>query len=399
MICKIGLFLSARPFDGGAFQYSQSILEAVAALKSKKIEVVVGYTRDLWLEKILEKGLIPLKLSYNLWGRISGRRICSMLPMNLWRKFSPFFHPMVRKILKQKCNLWVFPAQDSWMYLFPVRSIGVIYDLMHRYEAQFPEVSIRKQFEIREKHYQNMCRWSQGILVDSEVGKKHVLECYPIDPDKIHVLPFSAPSYIHKTISPNTIYKSLKLPKKYFFYPAQFWEHKNHKSLLYAIAALKSEINDLKFIFVGSKKNGFESTVALAKKLKLANNIIILGYIPDSDMSELYQRARALIMPTFFGPTNIPPLEAIAVGCPVAVSDIYGMREQLGRAALYFNPMSITEIKNTMKLLWLDDSICKKLSQRGLVQSSKWNQTSFDKNFERIIKYVLNVQNAPVNAI
>ena len=129
------------------------------------------------------------------------------------------------------------------------------------------------------------------------------------------------------------------------------------------------------------------------------NNIIILGYVPDSEISELYQRARALIMPTFFGPTNIPPLEAIAVGCPVAVSDIYGMREQLGNAAIYFNPTSITEIMNTMKLLWLDDSVCKKLSQRGLVQASKWNQTGFNIKFECIIKSVLKDQQTPINEI
>ena len=399
MTYKIGLFLAARPFDGGAFQYSQAMLEAVAALKSKEFEVVVGYRHDLWIDKIIEKDLMPLKLSFNLWGRLGGRRISGVLPMKLWHKFSPFFHPMVRKMIRQKCTLWIFPAQDSWGYLIPVRSIGVIYDLMHRYEKQFSEVSARKQFEIREKHYLNMCRWSQEIIVDSNVGKKHVQECYSIDPAKIHVLPFTAPSYIHKAITPNITNNPFRLPQKYFFYPAQFWKHKNHQSLLYAIAGLKSEINDLKFVFAGSPKNGYKSTIALAKKLNLMNNIIILGYVPDSEISELYQRARALIMPTFFGPTNIPPLEAIAVGCPVAVSDIYGMREQLGNAAIYFNPTSITEIMNTMKLLWLDDSVCKKLSQRGLVQASKWNQTGFNIKFECIIKSVLKDQQTPINEI
>lgn len=398
MIYKIGLFLAASPFDGGAFQYSQAMLEAVSALKSKEFKVIAGYRCGLWLEKILEKDLMPLKLSYNLCGRIGGRRISGMLPMKLWRMFSPFFHPMVRTMLRQKCDLWVFPAQDSWTYLIPVRSIGTIYDLMHRYERQFPEVSARKQFEIREKHYRNMCRWSQGIVVDSSVGKKHVLQCYPTNPAKIHVLPFTAPSYIHKAIAPNTSTNYPGLPEKYFFYPAQFWKHKNHASLLYAIAALKSEINDIKFVFVGSQKNGYESTIAIAKNLDLMNNIIILGYIPDSEISALYQGARALIMPTFFGPTNIPPLEAMAAGCPVAVSDIYGMREQLGTAALYFNPLSITEIKNIMKLLWIDDAVCKKLSQKGLARSAKLDQTRFNKKLAQILRNVLKMQQIPSDA-
>lgn len=46
-------------------------------------------------------------------------------------------------------------------------------------------------------------------------------------------------------------------------------------------------------------------------------------------MPEFYRRARRMVMPTYFGPTNIPPLEANALGCPVAVSKVYGMPEQL----------------------------------------------------------------------
>jgi glycosyltransferase involved in cell wall biosynthesis len=389
---KIGLFLAASPFEGGAFQYSQSMLEAVAAINGKKYEVVVSYAHDLWLKKILEKDLMPLKRSSNLWSRLGARRISGMVPMKLWRILSPFFHPIVRALVKQKCHLWIFPSQDSWMYLTPVPAIGAIYDLMHRYQRQFPEVSAKKQFEIRERHYRRMCRWSEGILVDSKVGKRHVLESYQVNPAKIHVLPFIAPGYIRKDNKNHRCINDYKLPKKYFFYPAQFWEHKNHKSLLYAIAALKAELNDIEFVFVGSKQNGYESTIALAEELNIMNNIKILGYVPDSDMPELYCRARALIMPTFFGPTNIPPLEAITVGCPVAVSDIYGMREQLGNAAFYFNPSSIDEIKKTMKLLWTDDSACKKLSKKGLIQSSKWNQTHFNKRFESIIQNVLRIR-------
>jgi len=56
-----------------------------------------------------------------------------------------------------------------------------------------------------------------------------------------------------------------------------------------------------------------------------------------------------MIMPTFFGPTNIPPLEAIAVGCPVAVSNIYGMPHQLGDAALYFNPTRVEKWRRRWK--------------------------------------------------
>lgn len=389
---KIGLFLTAKPLLGGSFQYNLSMLDAVSALRNKRFEVIVGYAHNLWLEKILDKGLRPLKLSLGLLGSLgSGKLISGMLPIKMWRSYTPFFHPVVKTIVNQNCDLWVFPTQDTWTYLIPVPAIGTIYDLMHRYQKQFSEVSDHGEFQRREKHYMNICKWSDGILVDSQVGKQHVVESYQTNPKMIHVLPFVAPKYIQKDGRNSNTASRYNLPEKYFFYPAQFWEHKNHKSLLKAMADLKKELKDLNFVFVGSPYNGYESTIALSRELNLMNNINILGYVPDGDIPELYRRSRALIMPTFFGPTNIPPLEAMTLGCPVAISDIFGIREQLGDAAIYFNPESIDEIKNAMKLLWTDDSLCRNLSKKGVIQSARWNQVSFNKKFETIINRVLAV--------
>ena len=97
-------------------------------------------------------------------------------------------------------------------------------------------------------------------------------------------------------------------------------------------------------------------------QLGLAENVHFLGYVPEAHMPGLYRRARALVMPTFFGPTNIPPWEAIALGCPVAVSDIDGMRDQMGDAALFFDPTSVPEMAQVMERLWRDDALCRELA-------------------------------------
>ena len=49
-------------------------------------------------------------------------------------------------------------------------------------------------------------------------------------------------------------------------------------------------------------------------------------------------------MPTFYGPTNIPPIEAATLNCPVLVSDIYGMKDQMEDYAIYFNPLDFNSI-------------------------------------------------------
>jgi glycosyltransferase involved in cell wall biosynthesis len=382
---RIGLFLDTEPFSGGAFQFCQSILDALSALNRERFETVVGYTNDLWIDYLDDKKNECVKIFPRIWRLIAYRRISGLLPMKWWRAVNPYFHPVTKSLVKLNCNLWIFPSQDTWSYLIPVPAIGTIYDLMHRYEKQFPEVSAYGKYGSRERHYRNMCRWSAGLLVDSEVGQHHVLESYHVDPEKIKVLPFVAPKYISGNNAAGNAKKDFQLPGKYFFYPAQFWEHKNHGRLVRAIYSLKDQHPDIMFVFVGSRKNGYQATIKLVNQLDVNQHIKVLGYVPDAVMPELYRGARAMIMPTFFGPTNIPPLEAMTLGCPVAISDIYGMRQQLGNAALYFNPNSVKEITTVMKRLWQDDSLCIELSKKGIAHVSAWNQRHFNTRLEDIL--------------
>ena len=91
-------------------------------------------------------------------------------------------------------------------------------------------------------------------------------------------------------------------------------------------------------------------------------------------------------MPTYFGPTNIPPLEAMALGCPVAVSGIYGMREQCGDAVLYFNPADSHDIAQAMTRLWTDDALCATLVEKGKARSRLYSVDAFNKNIVRLVQ-------------
>jgi glycosyltransferase involved in cell wall biosynthesis len=260
---------------------------------------------------------------------------------------------------------------------------------MHRYESRFAEVSAHGEYLKRERHFTRLCRWARGVLVDSEVGKKHVIDSYGLNPVRIHVLPYIAPKYPDLSCDKTGDIRDLDLPQKYLFYPAQFWGHKNHKALVQAAALLKPRIPDLKIVFAGSEKNGLAETREKVHALKLSDSIHFLGYVPNDHIPILYRRARALIMPTFFGPTNIPPLEAAAFGCPVAVSDIYGMRQQMGDAALYFDPSSVGEIADVMERLWKDDPLCINLIHCGKALLDRWNQGPFNERFLEIIERVI----------
>ena len=380
---KIGLYLDAV-ITGGTFQYNLSIIEAFHAFPKDQIQIVIAYTSDLWGSYLNKQNIAAIKINRTIFSRIWYQ---TRTPLWFWRNVGKYFDTFSKSFIQQKCDLWVFPSQDIWSYSIPVPTLGTVHDLMHRYEKQFPEASSQQEYKLREKHYSRMCNKAIGILVDSKFGQQQLVESYNVPDLKVHVLPFIAPKYIYDKTK--TVSLKYNLPNKYLFYPAQFWKHKNHKALVRAISLIIAKLPDLKMVFVGSPNNGYTSLNRLIEKLGLQKVFIFLDQVPNEQMKELYTNARALIMPTFFGPTNIPPLEAFATGCPVAVSNIYGMPEQVGDAGLLFNPNSDSEIADTIYKLWTDDETTISLINEGYQKSKNWGQTQFNQRLLEIITSII----------
>ena len=72
----------------------------------------------------------------------------------------------------------------------------------------------------------------------------------------------------------------------------------------------------------------------------------LLGFVPSEDMRGLYENAATIIMPTYFGPTNLPPLEAWSLGIPLIYSA--HLTEQAGEAALLFDPDDSKDLAKKM---------------------------------------------------
>src|SRR5205823_8869925 len=91
----------------------------------------------------------------------------------------------------------------------------------------------------------------------------------------------------------------------------------------------------------------------------------ILGFVPRAELDKLYNAAVALIFPSFFGPDNLPPLEAFARNCPVAAARVAGADEQLENAALFFNPSDPADIARAILTLYQDHELRAELVRRG----------------------------------
>lgn len=388
---RIGILLGSDPGSGGMFQYSLAMLEALSSLPRGHYTTVAAVFNQAWRPYIEPLGLQLVHLGVTgrepfTLGRL-WRTLC--LPLSLWRRVLWHLDPVARALREKDCDLWIFPAQDHWSYLAPVPALVTIHDLMHRYEPQFPEVSRWGRHFVREYRFSNICRSASAVLADSEVGRKHVVDSYGLSPERLFSLPYLPPRYIFDSVSPVNFDERYRLPPRFLFYPAQFWAHKNHDRLLQAIAEVRRSCPDIFLVLAGPKRYEHENLVRRVADLGLSDHVIFTGYVPDSDMPEFYRRARALVMPTFFGPTNIPPLEAFALGCPVSISGIYGMPEQVGDAALLFDPRSVQQIAATIERLWKDDRICEQLREMGFARSRAWRQDDFNGYLLEVIAKLL----------
>ncbi|HEX6574701.1 MAG TPA: hypothetical protein VF042_06980, partial [Gemmatimonadaceae bacterium] len=255
---RIGIILGSSP-GGGVYQYAQAVLDAFLRLPKDKFELVVAYSHPVWLglipkERVKELIHLDESLRSKVWNRIWH---AANLPMKQWRKVARWVDPNVALLVNANCDLWINPSNDNWAFRAPVPSLGTIHDLMHIYEPHFPEVGSAAELKEREFHFIETCRWAEGVAVDSTVGKQHVVDAYKVQPDKVFELPYIAPKYIYDALESPPTELPYNLPKKYFFYPATFWLHKNHAGLFRVIAKLKDRIPDIKLVLAGGKQNGY----------------------------------------------------------------------------------------------------------------------------------------------
>lgn len=295
-------------------------------------------------------------------------------------------------------ELMLYPYPNSLSFETGIPYIMAIHDLQHRLQPEFPEVSADGEWEWREYLFRNGARYATLILADSEVGKQDILNFYGqygITSEQVQILPFLPAQYLSVAISEREnrqIGMKYSLPERYLFYPSQLWPHKNHARIVQALGQLKQKEHvKIPIVLCGYHRGAilernFREVMELSSQLGLKEEIHYVGYVPDSDMSGLYGGATALVMPTFFGPTNIPILEAWAFGCPVITSDIRGIREQVGDAAVLVDPRSVESIADAIHRLWVDGNLRSTLADKGRRRLSEYTPDDFCRRLTEILE-------------
>lgn len=244
------------------------------------------------------------------------------------------------------------------------------WDIGHRSTHAFPEVIVNRTFEDRDIFYKQILPKSLLTICESKTGRKELIDYTGLGAHKIRVMPIFAGGVTSLSVSDEKMMSILeKIGVRrlcYFYYPAQFWAHKNHIGLLKAFKEFKKTHENFKLVFSGSDRGNKDYIIEKTQKLGLAKDVIFLGFIPEEDVYSLYKNATSLVMASHFGPTNMPPIEAMELGCPVACSDLGGHREILGDNAVYFDSYDYQSIYHALEEIvnnresWVDKIVKQK---------------------------------------
>ena len=421
---RIGILPSVNPHGGGIYQYSFTMLRALYECKEEggEDEFIVFAAEALptdlmslngrnWTNRSLVLAKPPSLPRMTL--DVLRRTIGEGPHREAWRWLRGVIHPkaalanldrvepcphVAEQFRRSGVELMLYPSPQPLSFETEVPYVMAVHDLQHRLQPEFPEVSANGEWESREHLFRNGTRYATLLLADSEVGKEDILNFYGpygVTPDRVKVLPFLPACYLVPDISESerqrvrTIHQ---LPERYLFYPAQFWPHKNHTRIVQALGLLKQEHGvEIAAVFCGShageiRENTFREVMSISSQLGLKKNIHYLGYLPDQDISGMYAEAVALVMPTFFGPTNIPVLEAWAFGCPVLSSDIRGIREQVQDAGILVDPRSVESIADGIYRLWTDDELSQALIRRGRQRLATYTPADYRRRLIEILQ-------------
>ena len=154
---------------------------------------------------------------------------------------------------------------------------------------------------------------------------------------------------------------------------------KNLPTLFRAFAALRADprFRNLKLVKVGNPGNGRpsfrERTLAAVAELGLEDEVIFTGRVPHDDLPAYYSGAGCLVLPSFYEGFGLPPLEAMACGCPVIVSTRGALPEIAGGAALTVEPQDVEALATAMKGVFTDPALRAELRARGLERASHFS--------------------------
>lgn len=161
-------------------------------------------------------------------------------------------------------------------------------------------------------------------------------------------------------------------PRPYLIYVGNVKPHKNLGGLIEAFATVRQHVpHDL--VIVGKREGFLTSDQNLPKAIETDERIVFTGPVSDARLKQYVAHASLLVQPSFYEGFGLPPIEAMACGCPVAVSQQASLPEVCGDGAAYFDPHSPSGVAETISRILSDPEMAGTLREKGFVRAAKFD--------------------------
>jgi len=206
---------------------------------------------------------------------------------------------------------------------------------------------------------------SKKIITVSEFSKKDIIKTLRIDEKKIFVT-YPAVNLESKEskIDQTSILSKYNIKKPFWLYVGVAYPHKNLEKLLDSFSEFVEKNKNYDLVLVG-RNNFFYDRLKKLSKTKNYKNVIFTGYVPDSELPQLYRAASLYVFPSLYEGFGIPPLEASLYDLPIISSNTTSMPEILRDGAVFFDPNNDQEMIRAAEHVLQDENFKNKLVSRA----------------------------------
>jgi glycosyltransferase involved in cell wall biosynthesis len=290
------------------------------------------------------------------------------------------WHQTILPGLAQRHGLDVLhvPSYRRMVRSAPCATVATIHDLAAFHVAgkyDWARMFYGRVVARRLAHRQN------GVIAVSHSTARDLERYYHLNPARVQVVENGLD---HKRFRPGPAAKAWVAERgvthPFFLYVARL-EHpgKNHVRLIDAFNRFKADTgSDWQLALGGADWHGAEVVHKAIEDSPYSSDIRRLGFVSDGDLPTWYRAAAAMVFPSLFEGFGLPPLEAMACGCPVASSTRGALADTVGNAAAVIDPESVESIKHELSRLATDPHRRATLRAAGLAQAARfsWDRTA-----------------------
>lgn len=283
---------------------------------------------------------------------------------------------LARKLRKHDFDIVHDLSQVSpFLFSSPFKKILTIHDLI---PILFPETCWFIHVFLQ-KHVLPLTLKNVDVIITvSKNTKQDVIKYLKFPENKIKVVYLGVNEKFNLLKNKNDIVKKYGINFPFILYVGTLEPRKNIPTLIKAFYKIKKNGMKYKLVIVGGKGWKYQEIYETIKKVNLQKEVIFTGYVPDEDLPKLYNAADLFVFPSLYEGFGLPPLEAMACGCPVITSNTSSLPEVIGDAGMMVDPYDVDELAKAMNNVLSDEELREDMIKKGLerVKQFSWEKTA-----------------------